>query len=76
MCTIYVIHFNVIDFLIDLCVQCFQLSLATFVVFATKTVILEAFVLKPGENVGTSFIFSLANFGRSSLNVYVVIIIK
>ena len=30
--------------------------------------IIEAFVLKLGENVGTSFIVLLANFGRSSLN--------
>ena len=57
-------------------VQCFQLSLhmATFVVFATtlcKTVIMKAFILKLGENIGTSFLFSLANLGRSSLSVYV-----
>ena len=37
---------------------------------------MEAFVLKLGENVGTSFIFPLANFGRSSLNGYVVITTK
>ena len=45
-------------------------------VFSYKIVIMEAFVLKSGENVGTSFIFSLANFGRSSLNAYVVITTK
>ena len=65
-----------------LLIQCFQLSLATFVVllllnvFSCKTVIVKAFILKLGENVDTSFIFSLANFGRSSLNGYVVITTK
>ena len=45
-------------------------------VFSYKTVIMEAFVLKLGEYVGTSFIFSLANFRISSLNAYVVITTK
>ena len=45
-------------------------------VFSCKTVIMKVFILKLGENVGTSFIFSLANFGRSSLNGYVVITTK
>ena len=31
---------------------------------------MEAFVLKLGENVRTSFIFSLANFEKSSPNAY------
>ena len=69
---------------IQLSLQFFQLTciLATFVVllllnvFSCKTVIMKAFILKLGENVGTSFIFSLANFGRSSLNGYVVITTK
>ena len=34
---------------------------------------METFVFKLGENVCTLFIFSLAHFGRSSLNAYVVI---
>ena len=37
---------------------------------------MEAIVMKLGENVGTSFIFSLTNFGKSSLNAYVVITTK
>ena len=37
---------------------------------------MEAFVLKLGENVRTSFIFSLANFEKSSPNAYVVITTK
>ena len=37
---------------------------------------MKAFTLKLGEYVGTSFIFSLANFGRTLLNAYVVITTK
>ena len=44
--------------------------------FSYKTVIIKVFVLKLGDNVGTSFIFSLANFGRSSMDAYVVITTK
>ena len=36
---------------------------------------MKGFVLKLGENVGTSFIFSVANFGRSLLNAYVHVVI-
>ena len=35
---------------------------------------MEALVLKLGGNVGTAFIFSLDNLGRSSLNAHVVIL--
>ena len=70
--------------MLQLYIQCFQLTvvrpllwfLLLVNVFSHKTVIMKAFVLKLGENVGTSFIFSLANFGRSSLNGYVVITTK
>ena len=37
---------------------------------------MKAFILKLGENVDTSFILSLANSGRSSLNGYVLITTK
>ena len=37
---------------------------------------MKAFILKLGEDVGTSFIVSPANFGGSSLNGYVVITTK
>ena len=45
-------------------------------VFLCITVIMKVFILKLGENVGKPFIFSLANFGGSSLNGYVVITTK
>ena len=47
-----------------------------YLMFFHIKLIMEAFVLKLGQNVGTSFIFLLANFGRSSLNAYVVITTK